>query len=78
MQISLAFGFVIRPTEIDSYNIGVDMMWTLVIALWIDTTPPEMKYTRLAEVKTYQECRELAGTLRRRGLEAHLFCVQQQ
>ena len=34
-------------------------MWSLIIALWIDTTPPEIKYTKLAEVKTYQECREL-------------------
>ena len=53
-------------------------MWTLIIALWADTVPPEMKYSRLAEVATYQECRELASVLNRRGLEAHLFCVQQQ
>lgn len=53
-------------------------MWTLIIALWIDVTPPEMKYTKLADVKTYQECRELASVLRRRGLNAHLFCVEQQ
>lgn len=53
-------------------------MWSLIIALWVDTTPPEMKYTRLAEVATCQECRELASVLKRRGLEAHLFCVQRQ
>ena len=53
-------------------------MWTLIIALWIDTTPPEFKYTKLAEVKTYQECRELAAVLRRRGLESAMFCVERQ
>ena len=53
-------------------------MWTLIIALVIDTTPVEMKFTRLAEVKTYQECRDLARTLKDRGLNAHLFCVEQQ
>lgn len=53
-------------------------MWALIIALWVDTTPPEMKFTRLAQVATYQECRDLAQTLKRRGLEASLFCVEQQ
>jgi hypothetical protein len=53
-------------------------MWALIIALWLDTAPPEVKYTQLAEVKTYQECRELAATLRRRGLDAPLFCVEKQ
>lgn len=53
-------------------------MWALIIALWVDSTPPELKYTKLAEVKTYQECRELAAVLKRRGLEAHLFCVERQ
>jgi hypothetical protein len=53
-------------------------MWTLIIALWLDTTPPEIKYTELARVKTYQECRELAAVLKRRGLEAPLWCVERQ
>ena len=53
-------------------------MWALIIALMLDTTPTETKFTRLAEVKTYQECRDLAKTLKDRGLNAHLFCVQQQ
>jgi len=54
-------------------------MWALIIAIWIETTtPPEMKYTQLAQVKTYQECRELAYVLKSRGLEAHLFCVERQ
>lgn len=53
-------------------------MWALIIALWVDTTPVEMKFTRLAQVSTYQECRELALTLKQRGLDAPLFCVQQQ
>jgi hypothetical protein len=54
------------------------MMWALIIALVIDTAPVEMKFTQLAEVKTYQECRDLAKILKGRGLEAHLFCVEQQ
>ena len=53
-------------------------MWALIIALMMDTTPPELKFTRLAEVKTYQECRDLARILKDRGLDAHLFCVEQQ
>lgn len=53
-------------------------MWALIIALVLDTTPTEMKFTRLAQVNTYQECRDLAKTLKDRGLDAHLFCVQQQ
>ena len=53
-------------------------MWALIIALMMDTTPTETKFTRLAEVKTYQECRDLAKELKQRGLDAHLFCVQQQ
>ena len=53
-------------------------MWSLIIALWIETTPPEMKYIRLAQIETYQECRELANVMKRRGLDAHLFCVQKQ
>lgn len=53
-------------------------MWALIIALLMETTPAETKFTRLAEVKTYQECRDLAKILQDRGLNAHLFCVQQQ
>lgn len=53
-------------------------MWTLIIALMIDTTPAEVKFTKLADVKTYQECRDLAKVLKDRGLDAHLFCVEQQ
>jgi hypothetical protein len=53
-------------------------MWALIIALIIDATPVETKFTRLAEVKTYQECRDLARVLKDRGLKAHLFCVEQQ
>jgi hypothetical protein len=53
-------------------------MWALIIAIMMDTTPAETKFTRLAEVKTYQECRDLARVLRDRGLKAHLFCVEQQ
>jgi hypothetical protein len=53
-------------------------MWALIIALMMDTTPAETKFTRLAEVKTYQECRDLSRILKDRGLNAHLFCVQQQ
>jgi hypothetical protein len=53
-------------------------MWALIIALMMDSTPAETKFTRLAEVKTYQECRDLARVLKDRGLNAHLFCVEQQ
>ena len=53
-------------------------MWALIIALVMDTTPTELKFTRLAQVATYQECRDLARLLKDRGLNAHLFCVQQQ
>jgi hypothetical protein len=53
-------------------------MWALIIALTMDVAPFETKFTRLAEVKTYQECRDLAKVLRDRGLNAHLFCVEQQ
>ena len=54
-------------------------MWALIIALWVDTTtPPDFKFTKLAEVQTYQECYDLAKVLKSRGLEAQLFCVQQQ
>jgi hypothetical protein len=50
-------------------------MWALIIALIMDTTPAETKFTRLAEVKTYQECRDLAKVLRDRGLKAHLNSI---
>jgi hypothetical protein len=53
-------------------------MWSLVIAFVLNTTPSELKFTRLAEVKTYQECKDLAKVLKDRGLDAHLFCVEQQ
>jgi hypothetical protein len=53
-------------------------MWALIIALMMDTTPAELKFTQLAEVKTYQECRDLAKLLKDRGLDAHLFCVEKQ
>ena len=53
-------------------------MWALIIAFMIDSVPPEAKYIQLAEVKTYQECRDLSKILKDRGLNAHLFCVQQQ
>jgi len=53
-------------------------MWALIIALTMDTAPFEIKFTQLAEVKTYQECRDLARILKDRGLDAHLFCVEQQ
>jgi len=53
-------------------------MWALIIAIVMDSTPAELKFTQLAQVKTYQECRDLARTLKDRGLNAHLFCVEQQ
>ena len=53
-------------------------MWALIIALVMDTTPAELKFIQLAQVATYQECRDLAKTLKDRGLDAHLFCVEQQ
>ena len=53
-------------------------MWALIIALTMDVAPFEIKFTQLAEVKTYQECRDLSKILNDRGLNAHLFCVQQQ
>jgi len=53
-------------------------MWALIIALVMDAQPNELKFTQLAEVKTYQECRDLSKLLKDRGLNAHLFCVQQQ
>jgi len=53
-------------------------MWALIIAIVMDSTPAELKFTRLAQVQTYQECRDLAKILKGRGLEAHLFCVEQQ
>lgn len=55
-------------------------MWALIIAFMIDTTPPELKFTRLTQVNTYQECRDLARTLKERGLntDVFLFCVEQQ
>jgi hypothetical protein len=53
-------------------------MWSLVIAFVLNTTPSEIKFTHLAEVKTYQECRDLAKMLKDRGLNTHLFCVEKQ
>ena len=53
-------------------------MWALVIALWINASPPELKYTKLAEVKTHQECKELSTTLKKHGLNANLYSVEQQ
>ena len=34
-------------------------MWSLVIAFLMNSTPPEFKFTNLAEVKTYKECKDL-------------------
>lgn len=53
-------------------------MWALIIALWMDAASPEIKYIHLTQTESYQQCSELATMLKRRGLEAHLFCVQQQ
>jgi hypothetical protein len=55
-------------------------MWALIIAFMIDTVPPEAKYVQLAEMKTYQECRDLSKILRERGLnnDVFLFCVERQ
>lgn len=53
-------------------------MWALIIALWMDATSPEMTYIQLAQTESYQQCSDLATMLKRSGLEAHLFCVQQQ
>jgi hypothetical protein len=53
-------------------------MWSLVIAFLMNSTPPEFKFTNLAEVKTYKECKDLAKDLRERGLVAHMFCVEKQ
>jgi hypothetical protein len=53
-------------------------MWSLVIALMFNTTPSEIKFINLAQFKTYQECRDLSKTLKDRGLDAHLFCVEKQ
>ena len=53
-------------------------MWALIIAIMMDSTPAELKFTRLAQVQTYQECRDLSKILKDRGLNAHLFCVEQQ
>jgi hypothetical protein len=52
-------------------------MWQLVIAFVLNT-PADFKFTPLAQVKTYQECKDLANTLKERGLVAHMFCVEQQ
>jgi hypothetical protein len=55
-------------------------MWALIIAFMIDTVPPEAKYVQVAEMKTYQECRDLSKILRERGLnnDVFLFCVERQ
>jgi hypothetical protein len=55
-------------------------MWALIIAFVIDTVPAEAKYVQLAEVRTYQECRDLAKILKERGLnnDVFLFCVERQ
>ena len=53
-------------------------MWSLVIALIFNTTPSEVKFINLTQFKTYQECRDLSKTLKDRGLDAHLFCVEKQ
>ena len=55
-------------------------MWALIIAFMIDSVPPEAKYIQLAEVKTYQECRDLSTVLKARGLnnDVFLFCVERQ
>jgi hypothetical protein len=55
-------------------------MWALIIAFMIDTVPAEAKYVQLTETKTYQECRDLAKTLKEHGLNngAFLFCVERQ
>jgi hypothetical protein len=53
-------------------------MWALIIAIMMDAKPIETKFIQLAEVKTYQECKDLSKILKDRGLNAHLFCVEQQ
>lgn len=53
-------------------------MWSLVIAFVLNTTPSEFKFTQLAQVGSYKECKDLADTLKERGLVAHMFCVEKQ
>ena len=53
-------------------------MWAVIIAILLDTTPVETKYIKIAEVGSYQECRELAYLLKKRGLNASVFCVEKQ
>lgn len=53
-------------------------MWTLVIAFVMGGNPVELKFTQLAQVNTYQECKDLSKELKKRGLDAHLFCVEKQ
>jgi hypothetical protein len=55
-------------------------MWALIIAFVVDIVPPESKYIQLAEVRTYQECRDLSKILKAHGLTdgVFLFCVEKQ
>ena len=55
-------------------------MWALIIAFMVDTVPVEARYVQLAEMKTYQECKDLSNILRKHGLndETFLFCVEKQ
>jgi hypothetical protein len=52
-------------------------MWSLVIAFVLNA-PADFKFTQLAQVQTYKECKDLANSLKERGLVAHMFCVEQQ
>lgn len=54
-------------------------MWSLIIALMVNTTnPPEMRYVQLEKFNTYQECKKAAIHWRKNGLDAAMFCVEQQ
>ena len=46
----------------------------------IDTVPVEAKYIQLAEMKTYQECKDISKMLKEHGLndQTFLFCVEKQ
>jgi len=55
-------------------------MWALIIAFMVDTVPVEARYVQLAEMKTYQECKDMSKMLREHGLnsDTFLFCVEKQ
>ena len=55
-------------------------MWTLIIALLINTEKTPFTFIPIANVETYEQCRELSATLKKYALndEVQFYCVKQE